>query len=107
MRLATLKHRVTISRLGEISGSHKTGRTQVATNVPCLIMPADPKALAARGMELNQGFDIYFNSDADIAVGDKVTHGSDIYKIDGLRPYIGHGANVDHYEATAQLQTGE
>lgn len=107
MRTATLKHRVSISRLGAIEGSHKTGRTEVATNVPCLIMPSDPKALAARGMELNQGFDIFFNSTADIKVGDKVTHGTDIYKIDGIRPYIGHGTNVDHYEATAQLQTGE
>lgn len=108
MRLTTLKHRVSINRLGEVPGSSfKTGRTELATNVPCLIMPSDPKALAARGLELNQGFDIYFNSDVSIKVGDEIVHGSEKYKVDGIRPYIGHGTNVDHYEVTAQLQTGE
>lgn len=107
MRLATLKHRVTISRLGSITGSHKTGRTEVATNVPCLIMPSSAQAAAARGMELSKAFDIYFNSTANVEVGDKITRGDEIYKVDGVRPFIGHSSNVDHYEVTANLQTGE
>lgn len=107
MRTATLKHRVTISRLGAIEGSHKTGRTVIAQNVPCLIMPSDPRAAAARGLELNQAFDIYFNSTASVEVGDDISRGDEHYKVQGIRPFIGHSSNVDHYEVTAQLQVGE
>lgn len=107
MRLTTLKHRLTISRLGPVALSHKTSRTVIATDVACLIMPADPRSLAARGLEINQGFDIFFNSTTDIKVGDDLSRTGEKYKVSGVRPYIGHGANVDHYEVTAQLQTGE
>lgn len=104
MRTATLKHRVTISRDGPIANSHKTGLAQIATNVKCLILPADPRMLAARGLDLSQGYDIHFNSDADIKVGDLVTHGDRRFKISGLRPYTGISGNVDHIEAVAGLQ---
>lgn len=104
MRTATLKHRVTISRDGPIANSHKTGLATVAEGVKCLILPADPRMLAARGLDLSQGYDIYFNGDANVKVGDLVTHGDKRYKISGLRPYNGISGNVDHIEAVAALQ---
>jgi len=89
MRTNTLRNRVTINRLGEILGSHKTGRTELATGVMCLLLPSDYKAAAARGLELNQAYDGYFLSTQDLKVGDEVVEGTKKYKVSGIQPNPG------------------
>jgi len=87
MRANTLTNRVTINRLGAIANSHKTGRTELATGVRCLILPSDYRAAAARGMELNQSYDGYFLEDQDIKTGDSITDEatSNVYKVNGIQ----------------------
>lgn len=105
MRLTTLRNRVTINRLGAVEGSnHKTGRTELATSVPCLILPSEARAAAARGLQLNQAYDIYFNSTQDVKVGDEVVEGERKFKISGVRPQP--GIHTAHIQALADLQVG-
>lgn len=107
MRTTTLTNRVTINRLGEITGSHKTGRSELATGVQCLILPSDYKAAAARGMQLNQAYDGYFLSTQDIKVGDKVTDeaSSAVYTVNGVQP--NPGRLTDHKRVELQLNVGK
>lgn len=102
MRLNTLTNRVTINRLGAITGSHKTGRTQLATAVPCLILPSDYRAAAARGLELNKAYDVYFTDTAPVKVGDELVDGSRIFKVAGVRDYP--GITTAHKQVLAELQ---
>lgn len=107
MRTATLTNRVTINRLGAVEGSsHKTGRSELATGVQCLILPSDYRAAAARNMALNQAYDGYFLSTQDIKVGDElVDQVSDAhYKVQGLQP--NPGKFTDHIRAELQLVVG-
>ena len=105
MRTTTLTNRVTINRLGAVEGSaHKTGRTELATGVKCLILPSDYKAAAARGMELNQAYDGYFLENQDIKVGDEVVDGDNKYKVQGIQ--INPGIFTAHKRVELQLQVG-
>lgn len=106
MRANTLTNRVTISRLGAIEGSHKTGRTELATGVKCLILPSDYRAAAARGMELNQAYDGYFLETQDLEVGDKITDtvNNKTYKVNGIQ--INPGIHTAHKRVELALNVG-
>lgn len=105
MRANTLTDRVTINRLGAIAGSHKTGRTQFATGVACLLLPSSYKAAAARGLELNQAYDAYFMTSAGVQVGDElVDQNGRKFKVSGIRPQP--GIFTDHLECNVDLQVG-
>ena len=104
MRTNTLTNRVTINRLGAIEGSHKTGRSELATNVRCLILPSDYRAAAARGLQLNQAYDIYFTASQDVKVGDEIVDGDRTFKVSGIRPQP--GIYTAHKQVLAELQTG-
>lgn len=105
MRTNTLTNRVTINRLGAIEGStHKTGRSELATNVRCLILPSDYRAAAARGLQLNQAYDGYFLDSQDLKVGDEVVEGDAKYKVNGIQP--NPGIYTAHKRVELQLQVG-
>lgn len=107
MRTATLTNRVTISRLGALENSaHKTGRSELATGVRCLILPSDYRAAAARGMELNQAYDGYFLLSQDVVVGDEITDESSgaVYKVKGVQP--NPGIYTSHKRLELQLNVG-
>lgn len=104
MRSTTLMNRVTINRLGQIVGSHKTGRSELAANVRCLILPSDYRAAAARGMELNQAYDGFFLDTQDIKTGDEIVEGDKKYKVNGIQP--NPGIYTAHKRVELQLQVG-
>lgn len=106
MRTTTLTNRVTIDRLGAIADSHKTGRSELATNVRCLILPSDYRAAAARGLELNQAYDGYFLENQDVKVGDKITDevSGATYKVNGIQ--INPGIHTAHKRLELQLNVG-
>lgn len=105
MRTTTLTNRVTINRLGAVEGSsHKTGRTELATGVRCLILPSDYRAAAARGMQLDQAYDGYFLENQDLKVGDELVEGDNKYKVQGIQP--NPGIYTAHKRVELQLQVG-
>lgn len=107
MRTTTLKNRVTINRLGAVEGSsHKTGRSELATGVKCLILPSDYRAAAARGMQLNQAYDGYFLSTQDLKTGDEIVDSVSgaSYKVQGIQP--NPGIYTDHLRVELQLEVG-
>jgi hypothetical protein len=103
MRSNTLTDRVTVARTGSIADSHKTGRTNVATGVPCLILASSATAAAQRGLELSQAYDLFCDTSAGIQASDKVTdQNGRVFDISGVRTQP--GIRTSHLQCLANLK---
>lgn len=96
-----LLHTCTISEYRDTDVTGHMAMTEVATDVPCLVVPMSAAAAVQNQLTAGRAYDVFFDPDTDIKVGQRISwKGRELY-VGGVQPYE-EFPDVAHKRAACQ-----
>lgn len=82
-----LEHSCDISRNQPLGTNGRYQMAQLATAVPCLFLPVGSRIAVEQGFTIGRDYEVFFDSGADVKVGDKLARDGKSYIVSYVQTY--------------------
>lgn len=98
------EHTCTVQRYTNVGTNGRRSLTPVHSGMRCLFLPMSPTAEHQQGFELGSAYQVFFPTNSDVQVADKLLWGGQSFIVSGVRVYTTSYAGHIEVVATREVR---